>query len=90
MVCSVNTSAVTAKQSRLTAVPDGPPGELERRSALGSLEAVEDLTGSGANDVFSLRVGRSTLVLLGPPRPRDRHFDRAEQRVNIVTAEGLR
>jgi hypothetical protein len=54
---------VTAKQSRLTAVPDGPPGELERRSALGSLEAVEDLTGSGANDVFSLRVGRSTLVL---------------------------
>jgi homoserine kinase type II len=63
MVCSVDTSAVTAKQPRLTALPDGLLDELERRYALGSVDEVERLTGGYANDVFSLRAGRSSVVL---------------------------
>ena len=63
MVCSGNTSVVTAKRARLTAVPDGLLGELERRYSLGPLGSAERLTGGSANDIFRLRSAAGTVVL---------------------------
>src|SRR5918997_3261838 len=49
IVCSGNTSVVTAKTPRLTALPDGLFDELERRYRLGGLGEAERLTGGYAN-----------------------------------------
>src|SRR5918992_5907592 len=72
IVCSGNTSVVTAKTPRLTALPDGLLDELERRYALDKLGPAERLAGGYANDVFRLPSAAGPQVVPGhypPARP---------------------